>query len=279
LSAVRADPTQIEQVLINLCLNSRDAMPKGGRVTIETHNAGFSEEDCRRTVGLQPGRFSELSVCDTGIGMNAAIRERIFEPFFTTKGTGKGTGLGLATVYGIVKQHNGFIQVESEPGQGSTFRIFLPVNETPTAGEFRPPIFDDLPVRGGTETILLAEDHDGIREMALVVLKAKGYQVLLAHDGEEAVEVFTTNRDRISLVLLDVIMPRRSGPEVFAAIKALNPGVSVVFATGYSNETAALADLVERGVAVLRKPYSPSVLCRRVREVLDAAAAISSLPE
>ena len=149
LSAVRADPTQIEQVLMNLCINSRDAMPKGGRITIETRNALFSEEDCRRAMGLQPGRFAELRVSDTGTGMDAATRERIFEPFFTTKGTGKGTGLGLATVYGIVKQHNGFIQVESEPGQGSTFRIFLPVNETPTAGEFRPPIFDDLPVRGG----------------------------------------------------------------------------------------------------------------------------------
>ena len=279
LWAVRADPTQIEQVLMNLCINSRDAMPKGGRITIETRNALISEEDCRRTVGLQPGRFAELRVSDTGTGMDAATRERIFEPFFTTKGTGKGTGLGLATVYGIVKQHNGFIQVESEPGQGSTFRIFLPVTETPSAGEFRTPALDDLPVRGGTETILLADDHDGICEMAQSVLTAKGYHVLLAHDGEEAVEVFTAHRDRISLVLLDVIMPRRNGPEVFAAIKALNPGISVVFATGYSNETAALADLVERGVGVLRKPYSPSVLCRRVREVLDAAAGTSSLPE
>jgi two-component system cell cycle sensor histidine kinase/response regulator CckA len=277
LSGVRADPTQIEQVLMNLCINSRDAMPKGGQITIETHNAGFSEEDCRRTVGLQPGRFAELRVSDTGIGMDAALRERIFEPFFTTKGTGKGTGLGLATVYGIVKQHNGFVQVESEPGQGSTFRIFLPVDETPAADEFRAPVFDDLPVRGGTETILLADDHRGICEMAQSVLTAKGYHVLLAHDGEQAVETFASHRDRISLVMLDVIMPRRSGPEVFSAIKALNPDVSVIFATGYSNETATLADLVARGVAVLRKPYSPSVLCRRVREVLDAAAATSAL--
>jgi two-component system cell cycle sensor histidine kinase/response regulator CckA len=161
LSAVRADPTQIEQVLMNLCLNSRDAMPKGGRVTIQTRNAAFSEADCRRTAGFLPGGFAELRVSDVGIGMDAATRERIFEPFFTTKGTGKGTGLGLATVYGIVKQHNGFIHVESEPGQGSTFRVFLPVNETPTVSELRPPVFNDLPVRGGTETILLADDSDG----------------------------------------------------------------------------------------------------------------------
>jgi polar amino acid transport system substrate-binding protein len=209
--------------------------------------------------------------------MDAATRERIFEPFFTTKGTGKGTGLGLATVYGIVKQHSGFILVESEPGKGSTFRVFLPVNETSKEGELRSTVLDVLPARGGTETILLADDHDGICEMAQSVLKARGYDVLIARDGEEAIEVFTANRDRIALVLLDVIMPRRSGPEVFAAIKALRPDVSVVFATGYSNETAVLADLVERGVAVLRKPYSPATLCRRVREVLDAAAT-SSLP-
>lgn len=279
LWAVRADPTQIEQVLMNLCINSRDAMPKGGRITIATRNALFSEEDCRRTIGLPQGRFAELRVSDTGTGMDAATRERIFEPFFTTKGTGKGTGLGLATVYGIVKQHNGFIQVESEPGLGSAFRIFLPVSATPAAGEIRTPALDDSPVRGGTETILLADDHDGVCEMAQSVLTEKGYHVLLAHDGEEAVEVFTAHRDRISLVLLDVIMPRRSGPEVFAAIKVLKPDISVVFATGYSNEIATLADLALRGVAVLRKPYSPSVLCRRVREVLDAAAGTSSLPE
>ena len=278
LPAVRADPTQIEQVLMNLCINSRDAMPKGGRLDIETCNASFSEEDCRRTHGFQPGRFAELRVTDTGEGMDAATRERIFEPFFTTKGTGKGTGLGLATVYGIVKQHNGFIHVESEVGKGSTFRIFLPVNEAPAQGDFHPPAIDDLPVRGGNETILLADDHEGIREMAQSALKAKGYRVLLAHDGEEAFEIFSAHRDDISLVLLEVVMPRRGGPEVFAAIKTLNPSVSVVFATGYSNESAALADLAGRGAPVLRKPYTPTALCRRVREVLDAAAPSSTTP-
>ena len=270
---VRADPTQIEQVLLNLCINSRDAMPTGGRITIETRNAALSEEDSRRVPGFLPGRFAELDVTDTGIGMDAATRERIFEPFFTTKGTGKGTGLGLATVYGIVKQHNGFIHVESEPKRGSTFRIFLPVDEAPAAAETGPSIADDEPVRGGTETILLADDHDGVCEMAQWVLKAKGYQVLIAHDGEEVVELFRTHRERIALVLLDVIMPRRSGPEVLAAIKELAPAVRVVFATGYSNETAVLAELAERRVPVLRKPYSPALLCRRVREVLDSAQA------
>ena len=273
---VRADPTQVEQVLLNLCINSRDAMPKGGRITIETRNSGLSEEDCRHLPGFLPGRFAELDVTDTGIGMDAATRERIFEPFFTTKGTGKGTGLGLATVYGIVRQHNGFIHVESEPGRGSTFRIFLPVDEGPSAAETRSSAADDEPVRGGTETLLLADDHEGVCEMAQSVLKAKGYNVLIAHDGDEAVELFRANRDRIALVVLDVIMPRRSGPEVFTAIKALAPGVKVVFATGYSNETAVLADLAARGTLVLRKPYSPTLLCRRVREVLDAEAGSSS---
>ncbi len=277
LCTVRADPTQIEQMLMNLCINSRDAMPNGGRILIETHNTCFSAEDCFRGIGIQPGSFAELRVTDTGTGMDAATRERIFEPFFTTKGTGRGTGLGLATVYGIVKQHNGFIDVQSEPGKGSTFRIFLPVSEPFAEEKLRPLLFDDLPVRGGNETILLADDHDGIREMAQSALEAIGYRVLIAHNGEDAIQVFAAHRDSISLVLLDVIMPRRNGPECFAAIKALNPEISVVFATGYSNEIATLADLVERGVAILRKPYSPSALCRRIREVLDAAVATQSV--
>jgi PAS domain S-box-containing protein len=275
LRAVRADPTQIEQVLLNLCINARDAMPKGGRISLETRNSLFSAEDCRRVPGLQPGCFAELRVADTGTGMDAATRERIFEPFFTTKGTGKGTGLGLSTVYGIVKQHNGSIYVESEPGQGSTFRIFLPVDEAAASGEPRADATEESPAHGGAETILLAEDHEAICEMVQSALSARGYEVLVAHDGEEAVELFRSHRDRISLVLLDVILPRRSGPEVFAAIQAIRPDVSVVFATGYGNETAAPADLVKHGATILRKPYSPSALCQRVREILDAAAAKS----
>jgi hypothetical protein len=275
LWAIRADPAQIEQVLMNLCLNSRDAMPRGGRLTIETRNTVVSEERCGRATGLLPGSFAELLVKDSGIGMDAAVRERLFEPFFTTKGPGKGTGLGLATVYGIVKQHGGLIQVESEPGRGSTFRVLLPVNQASEGTESRQVTIENAPIRGGKETILIAEDHEGIREMAHAVLKGKGYDILLAHDGEEALEFFTAHRERVSLVLLDVIMPRRSGPEVFAAIKALKPGISVIFATGYSNEMATLAEIVARGIAVLRKPYSPSTLCRVVREVLDGAGALT----
>ena len=275
LSVVRVDPTQIEQVLMNLCMNARDAMPKGGRLSIETYNADFSAAQCRQDAWLQSGRFAALSVSDTGVGMDAAVRERIFEPFITTKAVGKGTGLGLATVYGIVKQHGGFILVDSEPGHGSAFHIFLPVSETVAVVEQSPPFVPDLPVCGGTETILIAEDHDGLREMARARLESLGYHILLANDGEEAVEMFSAHRNSIALVVLDVIMPRRNGPEVYDAINAIKPGVPVIFATGYSNETTALTEMVERGIPVLRKPYSPSVLCRRVREELDRAAARS----
>ena len=167
--------------------------------------------------------------------------------------------------------------MESEPGAGSTFRIFLPVNETGAKTEYFQPVVEDQPVRGGTETILIAEDHEGIREMVQTALKALGYQVLLAKDGEEAVAIFSDRRNDISLVLLDVIMPRLSGPEIYAAITAMKPGVTVIFATGYSNEMTALAELVDRGVTILRKPYSLGVLSRRVREVLDHAKAAMPL--
>jgi two-component system cell cycle sensor histidine kinase/response regulator CckA len=271
LRGVRADPTQIEQVLMNLCINARDAMPKGGRLVIETRNVELSPP------GRPSGKYAELRVSDTGIGMDAAVQARMFEPFFTTKGTGKGTGLGLATVYGIVNQHGGFIEVESKPGCGSTFHILLPMNEAPVKSEISYHIMEDKPVRGGTETILIADDHEGIREMAQAVLQSLGYKIMLATDGEEAVATFAAHRDEIALVMLDVIMPRRNGPEAYAAITAMKPGVSVLFVTGYSNELPALAEIVERGVAVLRKPYSPSALSRRVREVLDRAAAAAKL--
>jgi PAS domain S-box-containing protein len=269
LSIVRADPAQIEQVLMNLCINSRDAMPKGGQLSIETLNVEVSDDQCRTMPDLKSGPYAVLRVGDTGTGMSPAVRERIFEPFFTTKGTGKGTGLGLATVYGIVKQHGGFISLKTEEGRGSEFEILLPAIQ-PSAKNERPlSVVEDTPIRGGSETILIAEDHEGIREMAETVLKSLGYRVLLANDGEDAVRVFTSHHSDISLVVLDVIMPRRNGAEAYASIAKMKPGISVIFATGYSNETPALAEIIERGVAILRKPYSPRTLCLRVREVLD----------
>lgn len=278
LMTVCADPAQIEQVLMNLCINSRDAMPNGGRLTIETRNAEFSERDARATAGMQAGRFTELRVSDTGIGMDESIREKIFEPFFTTKAAGKGTGLGLATVYGIVRQHGGFVLVESEVGRGSTFRVFLPARPSPETQPFRQVVIEEEPARGGDETVLIAEDHDGLREVAESALKKKGYHTIVAHDGQEAIDLFTANRERVSLVILDVIMPRQSGPQVYEAIRALKPKVAVLFATGYSNEASAMSVVIERGVAILHKPYTPAVLCRRVREVLDAANLLPVLP-
>ncbi|HEY4684269.1 MAG TPA: response regulator [Candidatus Acidoferrales bacterium] len=268
LEAARADPTHIEQVLMNLCVNARDAMPRGGRLLIETRNVEFDEKYCRRYVYARPGRYVLLSVSDTGVGMDAATIERIFEPFFTTKEMGKGTGLGLAVVYGNVKQHGGFINVYSEPGQGTTFRVYLPVGNE--VAEEREKTATE-PVRGGTETILVAEDHEGLRDMARKMLERLGYQVVLAGDGEEAVRMFEEHRDRIALVILDVVLPKLSGPEAYARMCALKPDVSVVFATGYTAEAAQLNSMLEKGAAVLQKPYSPDSLARKVRDILDHA--------
>ena len=278
LMSVRADPTQIEQVLMNLCLNSRDAMPNGGQLTIETHNAEFSAQASPGAPGIQPGRFAELRVTDNGIGMDESTREKIFEPFFTTKNAGKGTGLGLATVYGIIKQHGGFVLVESEPGRGSTFQIFLPAASSLEKAPFRQFLIEDAPSRGGDETVLIAEDHDGLREVAQSALRKKGYHILVARDGQEAIDLFTANKERISLVILDVIMPRRSGPQVYDVVKALKPNVAVLFATGYTNEASSMSAIVEQGVAILHKPYTAALLCRRVREALDTASLLPVLP-
>jgi CheY-like chemotaxis protein len=261
-----ADPVQIDQVLMNLCLNARDAMPKGGQLIIETQNADFDKEYCRLHAYVQPGSYVLLSVSDTGIGMDAATIERIYEPFFTTKEVGKGTGLGLATVFGIVRQHGGFINVYSEPGKGTTFRVYLPSDHgvpdpAKTESDERPP--------QGTETILLAEDHEGLRELAQETLEALGYRVVLATNGTEAVELFKANSDRIDLVILDVVMPGLSGPDAYLEMSGIRPKLGVVFATGYTAEAASLTSLVEKGATVLQKPYSAKTLSRAIRGVLE----------
>ncbi len=275
LCGIRADPTQVEQVLMNLCLNARDAMPHGGQLLIGTQNAEMDEEYCRRHAHARPGDYVLLSVSDTGVGMDAATLEHIFEPFFTTKEVGKGTGLGLATVYGVVKQHGGFVYVYSEPGRGTTFRVYWPVSAGAPARDDRKGKTRAEPVRGG-ETILLAEDHDGVREMARVTLEGLGYRVVLAGDGEEALRLFDAHRDAIALVLLDVVMPKLGGPEVYARMCAAKPGLAVVFTTGYSAEMGALSEVVEKGIPVLQKPYTPALLGSKVREVLDHTANAAS---
>ncbi len=276
LRITRGDPSQIEQVLMNLCFNARDAMPKGGQLLIETRNVDLDSHYCKRHADALPGRHIQLSVSDTGIGMDPATTERIFEPFFTTKEIGKGTGLGLATVMGIVKQHGGFVEVYSELGRGTAFRVYLPASE----GAAEPlHHVDDAPVRGGIETILVAEDHEGMREMAQEILETLGYRLLLARDGEEAVHQFATHRNDISLLLLDVIMPKLDGVDAYEQICQTRGGVPVIFTSGYSDHGPALASLAAKGAAVLQKPYSSKVLARRVRELLDAAKVLEPTRE
>ena len=267
LAVVRADPVQVEQVLMNLCINARDAMPNGGSLSVDTSNVTVDEEFCVLQPLAHPGKYIMLAVTDTGMGMEPATLDRIFEPFFTTKEMGKGTGLGLATVYGIVRQHGGFLHVISQPGAGSTFRVYLPVS---TVIEARSSAVDDTkPVDGGSETILVAEDHEGLRQLAYETLANLGYSVLLAADGEGALEEFRAHRDKINLALLDVVLPKLSGPEIYARISAEKPDLPVVFATGYSPDIALLQKVQEKGLPVLQKPYSPRDLARKIRESLD----------
>jgi len=270
LATVHADPTQMEQIIMNFCLNARDAMSAqaNGQMVVETQNTEIDEDYCRFHVYAKPGRYVLLSVSDNGVGMDAATQEHIFEPFFTTKEVGKGTGLGLATVYGIVKQHGGFTHVYSEPGHGSIFRVYLPC--VPAAAE-EPPPPESEPVRGGKETILVAEDHEGGREMVCEILGKLGYAVLAAANGEEAVQIFQAHRDEIALLLLDVVMPKLSGPEAFHRIEAIRPGLPVVFATGYSAEVELLNSLMEDHRHLVQKPYNPKTLARKVRQLLDRA--------
>jgi len=268
LAVVRADPTQVEQVMMNLCINARDAMPDGGSLIVETSNVKLDAQFCALQPLARPGEYAMLSVTDTGTGMDAATLDRIFEPFFTTKDLGKGTGLGLATVYGIVRQHGGFLQVFSEPGKGSTFRSYFPVSTT-EAPVSRERVEDRGPVRGGSETILIAEDHEGLSQLAVETLTGLGYQVMLATDGEQALEDFRANRDRIALAVLDVVLPKLSGPEVYARIRAEKPDLPVIFSTGYSPDIAQLEKVQQEGLPVLQKPYSPRGLARKVRETLD----------
>jgi two-component system, cell cycle sensor histidine kinase and response regulator CckA len=264
LQVTSADPTQIQQVLMNLCLNARDAMPEGGHLIIETRNVEIDEDFCRAHTYGRPGSYVSLSVSDTGLGMDAAILDRIFEPFFTTKEMGRGTGLGLATVYGIVKQHDGFVNVYSEPGQGTTFRVYLPATVgTPQSGPVAAP--EGAP--SGTETILVAEDHEGLRELARHALASQGYRVILASDGLDAVRLFKQHSNEIHLALLDVLMPGLSGPEAYQQMCAVRADLPVIFTSGHTSESPLLK--IKDGGIFLQKPYPPQILCRAVRNTLD----------
>jgi PAS domain S-box-containing protein len=270
LDPVKADPTQIEQVLMNLCINARDAMPDGGRLVMETEMVELDEAYCRFYPYVAPGRYAVMSVADTGMGMDVETRERIFEPFFTTKERGKGTGMGLASVYGIVKQHGGFIHVYSEPAHGSLFRVYLPVMEGGVAeGAVSKAPAPSMAEMRGTETVLLAEDHESVREMARQTLVGLGYRVLSASDGEEALA--RCEHEQPALAILDVIMPKLGGPGAATRLSARFAQIRVLFTSGYSAESEQVPDGARQ--RYLQKPYSPTTLARLVRQILDEPAA------
>jgi PAS domain S-box-containing protein len=263
---VMADSIQIEQVLMNLCTNARDAMPNGGLLLIETEMVEVGEEFIRIHGYGKPGMYALLTVSDTGVGMDKKTRDRIFDPFFTTKEVGKGTGLGLAMVYGIIKQHNGYINVYSDPGKGTNFKIYLPLSASALE---EPAMTTSLVLHRGTETILLAEDDGSVRELTATVLKNFGYTVIEAVDGEDAVEKFMENKDRVNLLIFDVIMPKKNGKEAYNDIQAVSSGVKVLFLSGYTANLIHKKGILENDANFLMKPVLVNILLKKVRELLD----------
>jgi two-component system, cell cycle sensor histidine kinase and response regulator CckA len=272
---VKVDPGQLEQILMNLAVNARDAMPQGGRITIETRSVMLDELYVQCHPGARSGEHALLAVSDTGCGMDDAIKAHIFEPFFTTKGPGKGTGLGLATVYGIVKQSGGCIDVYSELGRGTTFKIYFPL--------VREPVSVAKSYRGlrlmphGSETVLLVEDEDAVRSLARHVLRSCGYTVLEADDGQRAVQLVEDHRGPIDLVVSDVVMPYLGGRQLVERLAALRPGLKVLFMSGYTDDAVVRHGVLATDYAFLQKPFTPTALAQRVREVLGEAGEGCSL--
>jgi signal transduction histidine kinase len=267
VKSIRADKGQIEQILMNLCVNARDAMADSGTLTIKTHDIELDTEFCGANIWAKPGRYVVLSVSDTGCGMDSDTQRRIFEPFFTTKELGKGTGLGLSTVFGIVHQHNGMVHVYSEPGVGTTFRIYFPMSGVAETAYKKN---ETAPTRGGSETILLADDDEGVRTVAEILLCGAGYTVLAAVDGEEAIRLFDEHADVIDLVLLDVVMPKLGGRAVFEHIQERRPQTRALFASGYSADGIHSNFVLDDGMQLIQKPYHGAALLRRVRDILDS---------
>jgi signal transduction histidine kinase/ActR/RegA family two-component response regulator len=267
IGSIYADAGSLQQVLMNLCLNARDAMPNGGEIVVKTNRVTILPDFADLYSDLKPGPYVEVNVTDTGHGMSPEVRDRIFEPFFTTKPVGKGTGLGLAMVYGIIQQHEGAIHVYSELDHGTTFRIYLPVYSSELEGGGVSTTDD---VVGGSETILLAEDDPMVRDVSKRILERAGYHVLLAADGEMALTVFRAHHDTIALVLLDAVMPRLSGQDAYRQLKDEYPDVRVIFCSGYAPETAHSNFIVQEHLRLVEKPYNPTVLLSTIREVLDA---------
>ncbi len=267
LGRVKADPNQLEQVIVNLAVNARDAMPEGGKLTIETANVDLDEGFAQAHLGSVPGAYAMLAVTDTGSGMDATVRAHLFEPFFTTKEVGKGTGLGLATVYGIVKQSDGYISVYSEPGHGSSFKIYLPRIATPARAAAGPQ--KGGPARG-TETVLVVEDEPAVLSLSRRALEAQGYVVLAASDAAAALRVVERHGGMIHLLLTDVVMPGLSGRELADQLAGQRPGIRVLYMSGYPGDAVVQHGTLPTGSAFLQKPFSPDGLARKVRDVLDA---------
>ncbi|MGQ9552557.1 MAG: PAS domain S-box protein [Anaerolineae bacterium] len=267
LLPTRVDPGQMEQVLVNLVVNSRDAMPHGGKLTMETGNVFLDEEYTRTHAGVTPGQYVMMAISDTGAGMTEEVKQHLFEPFFTTKEVGKGTGLGLATVYGIVRQHQGHIWIYSEPGEGTTFKIYLPAAEEPAQKLPRRDEVGYLPL--GNETVLVVEDEPTVRRVAARILREQGYTVLEAANAHEALRLSQEHAGPIHLLLTDVVMPQMGGRELAARLKAVRPETLVLYVSGYTNNAIVHHGVLDEGTAFLQKPFTATALVRRVRDLLD----------
>jgi PAS domain S-box-containing protein len=270
IGTIEADPSQIQQLLVNLTVNARDAMPEGGRLTIETARENVTKAFAAAHPGARSGRHVRLSVTDTGCGISEEVRSHLFEPFFTTKERDKGTGLGLATCHGIVRKMGGHIRVSSRPGRGATFLISLPCVTGPATGRSSVPPASPIPT--GTETILVVEDEPVVRRLAVQALRVQGYRVIEASDGVEALDIAQSLGLGIDLVVSDVIMPRVSGPELVKRLTAVAPGARRLLVSGHAESTVLPATLSDLAAAFLPKPFTPERLARKVREVLDAPA-------
>jgi nitrogen-specific signal transduction histidine kinase/CheY-like chemotaxis protein len=262
---VEADQGQIEQVLMNLYVNAWQAMPGGGDLYVQTENVTL-DEDYVKPFEIEPGGYVKISVTDTGVGMDEDAQQRIFEPFFTTKEMGRGAGLGLASAYGIIKNHSGFINVYSEKGEGATFNIYLPASEAEVGGQ-KSEISED--VRHGDQTVLLVDDEEMIIDVGGQLLEKMGYKVLIAKSGKEATEIYEKNKDKIDMVILDMIMPDMSGGDTFDRLKEINPEIKVLLSSGYSINGQA-TEILERGCdGFIQKPFNMKQLSRKIKEILD----------